>query len=137
MSWDSTSQVFSILPRRGRIAWVSRLRACLALPPAESPSTRKSSLMAGSWPEQSASLPGSAGPEVTFLRATFFALFWRRWAALITSSARASAWSTWWLSHSEKASLTTPETKPATVREESRSLVWPANWGSSIFTEST
>ena len=29
-----------ILPRSGRIAWNSRLRPCLAEPPAESPSTR-------------------------------------------------------------------------------------------------
>jgi hypothetical protein len=32
-----------ILPRSGRIAWVLRLRACLAEPPAESPSTMNSS----------------------------------------------------------------------------------------------
>ena len=35
---------FRILPRSGRIAWVSRSRACLALPPALSPSTRKISV---------------------------------------------------------------------------------------------
>ena len=29
-----------ILPRSGRIAWNERSRACLAEPPAESPSTR-------------------------------------------------------------------------------------------------
>ena len=33
-----------ILPRSGRIAWVARSRACLAEPPAESPSTMKSSV---------------------------------------------------------------------------------------------
>ena len=36
-------------------------------------STPISSARSASWPEQSASLPGSAGPAVTFLRATFFA----------------------------------------------------------------
>ena len=35
-----------ILPRSGRIAWVSRSRACLAEPPAESPSTMKISVPA-------------------------------------------------------------------------------------------
>src|SRR5256885_5791625 len=39
----STSQVLSTLPRRGSTAWVSLLRPILALPPAESPSTRKTS----------------------------------------------------------------------------------------------
>src|SRR5246127_3065630 len=47
-----------ILPRNGRIAWNSRLRPCLALPPAESPSTMKSSDFAGSFSWQSASFPG-------------------------------------------------------------------------------
>ena len=32
-----------ILPRKGSTAWFSRLRPCLAEPPAESPSTMKSS----------------------------------------------------------------------------------------------
>ncbi len=71
MSWTSwlastsppsTSQVFRILPRSGMIAWNSLSRACLAEPPAESPSTRNSSARIGSCPAQSASLPGSAGP---------------------------------------------------------------------------
>src|SRR3954465_16017720 len=36
-----------IFPRSGRIAWKERSRPCLALPPAESPSTRKISLTPG------------------------------------------------------------------------------------------
>src|SRR5215203_1730076 len=50
ISWFSRSfsavalATFRILPRNGRIAWVSRLRAALAEPPAESPSTRKISV---------------------------------------------------------------------------------------------
>ena len=47
-----------ILPRSGSTAWVLRSRACFAEPPAESPSTMKSSASAGSRTEQSASLPG-------------------------------------------------------------------------------
>src|ERR1700679_1887892 len=50
-----------ILPRSGSTAWFSRLRACLAEPPAESPSTRKISDLAGSFSWQSASLPGGGG----------------------------------------------------------------------------
>ena len=46
------------MPRSGRTAWFSRLRACLAEPPALSPSTMNSSDLAGSRSWQSASLPG-------------------------------------------------------------------------------
>jgi len=47
-----------ILPRSGRIAWVSRSRACFAEPPALSPSTRKISVPAALPAVQSVSLPG-------------------------------------------------------------------------------
>src|SRR5436189_113473 len=47
-----------ILPLSGRIAWLRRSRPCFAEPPALSPSTIKSSLLAGSRSWQSASLPG-------------------------------------------------------------------------------
>ena len=59
---------FRILPRRGSTAWFSRQRAILAEPPAESPSTIKSSHSLGSRPEQSASLPGRARPARAVLR---------------------------------------------------------------------
>jgi hypothetical protein len=61
----------------------------------------------------SASLPGRAGPCVTFLRTTFLAERSRFWALAITSSAIASPSSTCLLSHSKKASLTAPEIKAA------------------------
>ena len=57
-----------ILPRSGRIAWNRRSRACLAEPPAESPSTRNSSERAGSRSWQSASLPGSEAMSSAPLR---------------------------------------------------------------------
>ena len=47
-----------ILPNSGRTACVERSRACLAEPPAESPSTMNSSVRLGSRTVQSASLPG-------------------------------------------------------------------------------
>jgi hypothetical protein len=140
-SWEartsvgSTSQVFRILPRRGRMAWNSRSRACLAEPPAESPSTRKSSLRSGSVEVQSASFPGRAGPWVTFLRVTMRPALSLAWAAPMASSAMRSASATCWLSHRLKASLTTPETKAAHSREDRRSLVWPENWGSISLTD--
>ena len=55
----STSQVLSTLPRSGRMAWLSLSRPILALPPAESPSTRNTSLWAMSLLSQSVSLPGN------------------------------------------------------------------------------
>src|ERR1700756_2789946 len=59
---------FKILPRNGSTAWNSRLRPCLALPPALSPSTMNSSDLAGSRSWQSASLPGSDATPSTLLR---------------------------------------------------------------------
>ena len=73
------------------MAWVSLSRACFAEPPAESPSTKNSSPCMASWQEQSANLPGRAGPDVTFLRATFFPARKRAWALFIASSAMSSA----------------------------------------------
>src|SRR2546422_2040608 len=64
-----------ILPRSGRIAWKLRSRPCLAEPPAESPSTRYSSVSLGSETEQSASFPGSNPPSSPlFLRTSSRAL---------------------------------------------------------------
>src|SRR3546814_10038370 len=56
---------FKILPLSGRIACTCRSRPCFADPPAESPSTRKSSHFDGSRSWQSASLPGSRSEEHT------------------------------------------------------------------------
>jgi hypothetical protein len=77
---------FRILPLSGRIAWYARSRACFALPPAESPSTRYISHIEGSEIEQSASLPGSTPPSsALFLRA--------RSRALRAASRARAAWS--------------------------------------------
>ena len=59
---------FKIFPFNGRIAWKRRSRPCLALPPAESPSTTYSSQCSGSLMEQSASFPGNPPPSNAFLR---------------------------------------------------------------------
>ena len=57
---------FNILPLSGRIAWVTLSRPCLAEPPAESPSTMKSSELLGAFSWQSANLPGSDDVSNTF-----------------------------------------------------------------------
>ena len=60
--------VLMIFPRSGRIAWYVRSRPIFAEPPAESPSTMKSSADSGSLIEQSASLPGSDDDSSALLR---------------------------------------------------------------------
>ena len=59
---------FRILPRSGRIAWVSRLRACLAEPPALIALDQEDLGAVGGFAEQSASLPGSRSLRVAVLR---------------------------------------------------------------------
>ncbi len=73
------------------MAWKTRSRACLAEPPAESPSTKNNSPISGSCDEQSDNLPGSAGPEVIFLRITLRPARILFCALLIASSAMSSA----------------------------------------------
>ena len=62
-----------ILPRMGSSAWYSLLRASLAVPSAESPSTMKSSVPSTSFDRQSASFVGSE---------EFSSAFLRRWVSL-------------------------------------------------------
>ena len=62
---------FKTLPFKGRIAWMSRSRPCLADPPALSPSTMKSSDSSGFVLSQSCSLPGRLSrPLIAVLRRT-------------------------------------------------------------------
>ena len=63
-----------ILPRSGSIACDARSRACLAEPPAESPSTINSSEPCAEEFVQSASLPGSRSLRTAVLRATSFSV---------------------------------------------------------------
>src|SRR5215813_6357821 len=72
-----------ILPRRGRTACTRRSRPSLAEPPAEAPSTRKSSRYCGSRSEHSASLAASPSSSTPFLRVSSRALraASRAWAA--------------------------------------------------------
>ena len=137
ISPTDTSQVFRILPRNGMMACVSRSRACLAEPPAESPSTRNSSECFGSWLVQSASLPGSAGPAVTRLRLTCCAALVRSCAFSMANCAMRSPASGCWLSHSDSESCTKLSASEAASRVASRSFIWPANCGSWILIDST
>ena len=66
---DEALATLRILPRSGSTAWRSRSRACLAEPPAESPSTMKISVPCLELRLQSASLPGSRSLRVARLPA--------------------------------------------------------------------
>ena len=72
-----------ILPRIGSSAWNSELRASLAVPSAESPSTMNSSVRSLSVARQSASLAGSAEDSRAFLR---------RWVSLAAGGPRSGSW---------------------------------------------
>ncbi len=80
-----------ILPRMGRMAWLSGLRARMAEPPAESPSTMNSSASSAFLVRQSVSLPGSPAPSRADLRrvasrAERAAIrAWAAWVALATT----------------------------------------------------
>ena len=130
-------QVFFGLPLSGSTAWNSLSRACFADPPAESPSTMKSSLRSGSSDAQSVSLPGSTATPEILRRSTFCAAFVRASACLIASSAMRLPSSTCVLSHSSNGSRIICATSFTPSREISSFLTWPLNCGSSIFTAST
>ena len=74
-----------ILPRSGRIAWFDLSRACLAEPPAESPSTMKTSVSSGSLIWQSANFFAMPPPNAPLRRVRSRALraAWRARAAEI------------------------------------------------------
>src|SRR6266436_2539314 len=126
-----------IFPRSGRTAWNSRLRPCLAEPPAESPSTMNSSDLAGSRSWQSASLPGSEAMSSAPLR--------RVSSRALRAASRAAAASTTLptmtlasegcsSNHAAKASLRTFSTTGRTSEDTSLSLVCEENFGSGTLT---
>ena len=125
---------FRILPLRGRSACVSRERAPLAEPPAESPSTMKSSVPSRFFAVQSVSLPGRRSFLVADLRAVSFSIRRRR-----RSSARSTRKSRMLpadfgsaASQVSKWSRTEFSTRRAASSVARRSLVWPTNCGSRI-----
>ena len=81
-----------ILPRSGRIAWKVRSRPIFAEPPAESPSTMKSSASSGLRIVQSASLPGSDELSSALLRRVSSRAFRAAWRA---RAAEIAFWTIW------------------------------------------
>ena len=127
-----------ILPRRGRIAWKLDWRAMMAEPPAESPSTRKSSVFTGSRSEQSASLPGRLVESIAPLRrarSRALRAAWRACAALMAlpQMTRASAGCS--SRYSARPWVSAALTKPVISELPSLVFVWPSNCGSRSFSE--
>ena len=131
--WVEACSAFRTLPRKGRIAWVLRSRPCLAEPPAESPSTMKSSLSAGSVDEQSASFPGrfkrceTAVLRVTSADAARDASLAR--AARMMRATTASAMVLFSFRYCSSAGRMRPSIMLAASALLRRSLVWPWNCG--------
>ena len=129
---------FRILPFNGKMAWVLRLRPCLALPPALSPSTRYNSDKAGSFSWQSASLPGSPAMSSVVLRRVISRA--RRAASLARAASRilltiALAWAGFSSKNSESFSCMIVSTADLTSPETSLSLVCELNLGSGTLTD--
>ena len=128
------------LPRSGRIAWKVRSRPSTAEPPAELPSTRKSSADSGSWIWQSASLPGSEAVS----SAPFRRVRSRAWRAALRARAASIAFLTIRFAsvgcssrNSASRAFTVRSTMPRTHGLPSLVFVWPSNCGSRSFTEMT
>ena len=137
---DSSVNVLRIFPLKGKTAWFSRFLPCFADPPAESPSTMKSSVPSCFEFWQSANLPGkplnSNDPFLlTFslaFRATSLAT-----AACIIFVRTILATDGFWSNQIESFSLIIVSTIFLTSDDTSLSFVWDENFGSGIFIDST
>ena len=144
MSASEDFWTLRILPRIGRSAWWSALRAVLAVPRALSPSTMNSSVRSTSSLRQSTSLAGSADDSRAVLRR--WVSRWARAAtrarmalAVLSSSAFAAAFSPRGGDVSQAVSSFV-RTLP-TIRDAAgvprTSFVWPSNCGSASRTATT
>ena len=133
-----------ILPRIGSSAWNSELRASLAVPSAESPSTMNSSVRSLSVARQSASLAGSAEDSRAFLR-RWVSRCWRAARRVLEApttfsmTSLASAFSARLVEVRNffSSAATTRRTTPRTAGVPRISLVWPSNCGSASRTVTT
>ena len=134
-----------ILPRIGSSAWNSELRASLAVPSAESPSTMNSSVRSLSAARQSASLAGSAEDSRAFLR-RWVSLCWRAAIRVLDAADdllhhQLGLGLLGPLGRGQEASSARPRRPCApTVRTAGVpriSLVWPSNCGSASRTVTT
>ena len=134
-----------ILPRIGSSAWNSELRASLAVPSAESPSTMNSSVRSLSVARQSASLAGSARGLQGVLAALGLLVLagrdagsWRRRRPSPSPAWPGPSRPAWWRSGTSSAPpATTLRTTLRAAGVPRISLVWPSNCGSASRTVTT
>ena len=98
MSLTDAFWTFRILPRIGRSAWYSLLRASFAVPSAESPSTMNSSECATSEERQSTSFAGSDDDSSAFLRRWVSLCVRAEMRAFISATTLSSSSAVWFLS---------------------------------------
>mmetsp|Transcript_28847 Transcript_28847/g.73582 ORF Transcript_28847/g.73582 Transcript_28847/m.73582 type:complete len:479 (+) Transcript_28847:819-2255(+) len=135
---SSLRSTFRILPRRGSTACVCLSRACLADPPALSPSTTKISVSPLLVEVQSASFPGSVVRVSTFFLRTSSRAFLAASAALAAVNALATTTPSaagCASSHSPTQADTAPSTTRRTSGLPSRVLVCPSNSGLGTLTD--
>ena len=131
---------FNIFPHNGNIAWNFLSLPCLALPPAESPSTIYISHSSAFLLEQSANFPGKVEPSnAVFLLTNSLAFLAASLAldALIHFSNIDFATFGFSSKKVDNASFKIDCTTPVTSLFPSFVLVCPSNWGSLTFTEIT
>ena len=144
MSPTEAFWTFRILPRIGSSAWNSELRASLAVPSAESPSTMNSSERSTSLERQSASLAGSAEDSRAFLR-RWVSLCWRAAIRVLDAPTTFSITSLAWALSARLVEVrnlfssaeTTLRTTVRAAGVPRISLVWPSNCGSASRTVTT
>jgi len=130
--------VFNIFPFNGSTAWFFLSLACLAEPPAESPSTMKSSLLSGDLLWQSASFPGSELiSNAEFFLETSLAFLAASRAAAASKIFVITNFASLGFSSNQlvKFSDTIDSTIGLTSEETNLSFVWDENLGSGTLTE--
>jgi hypothetical protein len=116
---------------------VSLSRPILALPPAESPSTRNTSLCAMSRLSQSVSLPGSTATPEPLRFSTFWPGLLARLRGLDGQFGQLFAVFHVLVQPQLQRGAHKADTSRTASREFRRSLIWPWNCGSSTLAEST
>ena len=138
--FNSSTYVFKIFPLKGSTAWLDLFLPCFAEPPAESPSTIKSSVPSCLPIWQSANLPGnplnSNAPFLLTFSLAFLATSLAR-AAWITFANIIFATDGFWSNHIDSFSFTTVSTIILTSEDTNLSFVWDENFGSGIFADNT
>ena len=137
ISAPSTSQVFRILPRSGRMAWNSRSRACLARTAGGVALDQEQFGARRVLRRAVGQLAGQRGAGGDLLAQRPGGRPQAAGGAADDQFGELLASSVCWFSHRLKASLRDARHKRGASRDDRRSLVWPENCGSRSLADST